>query len=269
VAPLRSFRHTNRPTDLRPKNFSKIWEGPSPETRGTKRWVLPFCLNEPSVAAIMQDRNGQASDEGTGAIVAGTGVVAKRRVSFAVAAPIILLCGGIGVAAGWLFPPQALMTGWERADNPAKAGTAQSARLGNTSAAPPKADVVVEPPPPTSQSTDLPAPPTKPATTSTTGPATPEQPQSAPAVAPAPERRSSIGADAPGGIAHEAQASGAASKMRPRTAEKRERRAAREAAKPKRAPIPEPKQERATQKRSPTIISQIPVLGPVFGLLLP
>jgi hypothetical protein len=221
----------------------------------------------------MQDRNGRASDEETKAIGAKAGVVARRRVSFAVAAPIVLLCGGIGVAAGWMFPPQALTSG-DHAGKRAEADAAQSATLDNASAASSKPVVAVETPPSTSPSIDLPAsmttPLTTPATTPMTGRAALEQPQPAqPADAPAPGKQSRIEAEAPGGIKREAQASGAARKKQPRTAEKRERRAAKEAAKTKPAPTPGPSQERATQKRSPTIISQIPVLGPVFGLLLP
>jgi hypothetical protein len=210
----------------------------------------------------MQDRNGKASDEGTDAVAAKTRVVAKRRVSFALAAPIVLLCGGIGLAAGWVFPPQALMTGGDQAGKRTDDDAAQSATSTVTSTAPSTVQVV-EPPPPTGQSIDLPAPVTERAAVEQPPPALP------PAAAPAPESRNSIEAVSPGDIKHEMEAPVAVKKKR-KLAERRERHIAREAAKPKRAPTPEPPQERTTQKRSsPTIISQIPVLGPVFGLLLP
>ena len=105
----------------------------------------------------MQDRSGKASDEEIDAHVASTPVVAKRRVSFALAVTVVLLCGGIGVAAGWMFPPQTLMTGGDSAGEKqidAAAGkqidddAAHSATLDTTSAAPSTAVVVVEPPPP-------------------------------------------------------------------------------------------------------------------------
>jgi hypothetical protein len=216
------------------------------------------------VAAIMQDRSGKASDEETDAVVAKARVVAKRRVSFALGMPIVLLCGGIGLAVGWVFPPQALMTGGDQAGKRTDDDAAQSATSTVTSTA--RSTVqVVEPPPPTGQSIDSPAPDTTPMTERTA--LEQSQPAQLPAAVSAPERRGSIEAEAPGSIKHEAEAAGAVRKKKQsRTTERRERRAAREAAKAKRAPTPEP----PTQKRSsPTIVSQIPVLGPVFGLLLP
>jgi len=217
----------------------------------------------------MQDRSGKASDEGTDAVVAKARVVAKRRVSLALAVPIVLLFGGIGLATGWMFPPQTLMTGGDRAGKRTDVSVAQSATSDATTDAASTAAVTVEPPPPTRRSVDLPAPDTTPMTERTA--LEQSQPAQLPAAVSAPERRGSIEAEAPGSIKHEAEASGAVRKKKQsRTTERRERRTAREAAKPKRAPTPEPPQERTAQKRSsPTIISQIPVLGPVFGLLLP
>ena len=201
----------------------------------------------------MQDRNGLASDEGSGAIVAEERVVAKRRVSFALAVPIVLLCGGIGAAAGCMFPLQTLMTGGDHAGKRTDENARQSVTPDATSAAPSMAVVVVEPPPSAGQSTDWPAPMTERAAVEQTQPALP------PTAAPTKGRRDLTEGEAPS----------TARKKQRRLAERRERHVARPAAKAKRTQAPDVSQERATQKRSSTIISQIPVLGPVFGLLLP
>jgi len=200
----------------------------------------------------MQDRNGLASDEGSGAIVAEERVVAKRRVSFALAVPIVLFCGGIGAAAGCMFPLQTLMTGGDHAGKRTDENARQSVTPDATSAAPSMAVVVVEPPHQTSQSIDLPAPVTERA-------AVEPQPALPPTAAPTKGRRDLTEGEAPS----------TARKKQRRLAERRERHVARPAAKAKRTQAPDVSQERATQKRSSTIISQIPVLGPVFGLLLP
>jgi hypothetical protein len=162
----------------------------------------------------------------------------KRRVSFALAVPIVLGCGAIGAAAGWMFPPHAFRTDGVSEltqPEPNKASTFPSDTIPATE----RAEVIPQPvasPIPTTEIVEVPqAEPAQPSVTT-----------------------SEIHAAVKPSV-------GDGKKQRSR-AEERKRQPTREAAATKKK-YPDEANEREPRQQS--VLSQVPVLGPVFGLLLP
>jgi hypothetical protein len=179
--------------------------------------------------------------------------VGRRRVSAVVAIPIVLMCGGLGFLLGSVFPPDSLLSRVE-----VKATTATA-----------PADVVPTQVP-VAQSLSLFEP---------RAPRPPEAGQPEARLALAPEKVALDGIDAgPEPLAsndsehaEEAQDApkGAAQKAARRAGEKRKGSPPNRTARVRRernAPSGGPP---ATPAKSPSIISQVPIVGPVFGLLMP
>ena len=213
-----------------------------------ERAPLEMCALIRSRAAAVASRNQLSSGSVRvrrtlgAANMQEAGGTTKRRVSFALALPIVLACGGLGAAAGWMFPPQVLMTNGDRPGNEiATSRTSDSVSL----PAPTTERVEAAP-----QASDLPAPVKEIAEVHQAEPAQSSTP--APTSEPDAAQKSPI----------------REGKKQRDHAETRKRHPAREAAATKRA-NPEEADERTPRQKSPSVISQIPVLGPVFGLLLP
>lgn len=169
------------------------------------------------------------------------GGTTKRRVSFALALPIVLACGGIGAAAGWMFPPQALMTHGDRVRHEVET----SKTLDSLSIPAPTMERVEAAP----YGSESPAPANEIAVA--------QQAKSAQSSTPAPTQELDAAEKSPI----------RAGKTQRDRAEGRKRHQAREAAATKRV-HPDEVDERKPRQQPRSAISQIPVLGPVFGLLL-